>query len=237
MLPRAWLTVARGNVKQNWKYCSKEGKVFIEQGYTFENKYKGDTDFLEMYEAMKTMTPQEFEENYTNFYVMHKEKVMSVMIENALNNATAWPGDLQVKNIWVWGDPGIGKSRWASSYCSFGEIYKKNFNKWWDGYQILNHKFVILEDYPSQPQGNVLAQHMKIWGDRYPFIGECKGTHIGIEPGRFFLIITSNYKIDDCFVNFEDKEAIHRRFHEIHMTNENALMVKSILLDTDILKS
>ena len=73
---------------------------------------------------------------------------------------------------------------------------------------------------------------MKIWGDRYPFVGECKGSHQMIEPGRFFLIITSNYAIDDCFQTEEDKEAIHRRFRELEMTPDNLIS----FLDTHSLR-
>ena len=59
---------------------------------------------------------------------------------------------------------------------------------------------------------------------------------MGIEPGRFFFIITSNYQIDSCFENEDDRLAIHRRFNEIHMTEENKLIIRSMNLDTDILK-
>lgn len=236
MLPRAYLAIARGSIKDNWKYCSKEKQVFVEKGYELKNNNRGDEDFLEMYEDMKQLCPNEFEEKYPKYWVQHREQVMKVMIDHALENAAPWDGDLQCKNIWVWGKPGIGKSKWANGQVSAGEMFKKNVNKWWDGFNLLCHKFVIIEDYPPRPQGQMLCQHLKIWSDRYPFIGECKGSHMGIEPGRFFLIITSNYSIEECFDNPEDVEAIKRRFYEVEMTRENALMIRSMNLDTDILK-
>ena len=144
-------------------------------------------------------------------------------------------GNLPDKNWWVWGEPGVGKSRWAASNGDYAEIFKKNFNKWWDGYKILQTKIVIIEDYPPCPQGNVLAQHMKIWGDRYPFEGECKGSHMMIEPRRFFLIVTSNYPIDACFQTEEDKQAIHRRFHEVKMEKGDLLSLCDFTLDKTII--
>lgn len=236
LLPRAHLIPAQGGWKSNWVYCSKEGSVFVEKGHKLTeqiNPNRGNQDFLTMHGDMKVMTPQEFEESYPKFWVMHRERVLSVMIDHAMDSVDTWNGNLHDKNFWIFGAPGVGKSRWASSQGVYAEIMKKNFNKWWDGYNLLAHKIVIIDDYPCLPQGNVLAQHMKIWGDRYPFVGECKGSHQMIEPGRFFLIITSNYSIDDCFQTEEDKEAIHRRFNELEMTPENIIS----FLDTHSLRN
>lgn len=220
LLPRAHLEKAFGTWKDNWKYCSKEGNVFIEKGHDLTEAQKGEkVPFEQMYNDMKTMAPNEFEDKYPKEWYMRRERVMRIMIDNAMSHISVYNGPLEEKNIWMWGAPGVGKSRWAANNGEYFEIYKKNFNKWWDGYNLLNTKIVILEDYPCSPQGNVLAYHMKIWGDRYPFEAECKGSHQMVEPGRFFFIVTSNYPIDACFDTEEDKAAIHRRFRERKMEN------------------
>ena len=95
---------------------------------------------------------------------------------------------------------------------------------------------MIIEDYPCAPQGNALVQHMKIWGDRYPFEGECKGSHMLIEPRRFFLIVTSNYPIDLCFQTEDDKEAIRRRFHEVRMVKGDLMSLCDFTLDRRIIE-
>ena len=183
----------------------------------------------------KILEPVEFEEKHPKAWFLHREKIMRTMIESQALKAKAWDGDLHQKNIWLWGKPGIGKSRWANNLCEIQFIYKKNFNKWWDGFQHFRTKIVILEDYPAAPAGNALAQHMKIWGDRYQFIGENKGSHISIEPGRFFLVITSNYSITQAFNNEDDIKAIQRRFNEVEMTEENSTMINALSVDFDLL--
>ena len=222
LLPRAHLEKANGTWKDNWIYCSKEGKVFVEKGHSLEEAEKGQKiPFDVMYQDMKKMAPVEFEEKYPKEWYMRRDKVMSIMIDHAMENACTWGGNLHEKNYWIWGKPGIGKTRWATNQAPILRQLKKNFNKWWDGYNLLNTQFVILDDYPSLPQGNALAQHLKIWGDRYPFTAECKGSHLLVEPGRFYFIITSNYPIEECFAQEEDQIAISRRFKQIEMTEAN----------------
>lgn len=237
-LPRAHIEIAKADWRMNFIYCSKEGKVFIQKGHTVEEakRKKDSAKLIEIIADAKIMNPREFEEKHPEEWYKNRERVIRCMLESAPQKALPWDGLLHNKNMWIWGAPGVGKSRWANSLLPAGLIYKKNFNKWWDGYNLFGTKLVILEDYPAAPAGNALVQHMKIWGDRYSFVGECKGSHTFIEPGRFFFIITSNYPIDQCFQNPDDIDAIKRRFEEIEMTNENKTTIQATTLDIKILK-
>lgn len=229
---RAHIEAAKGNPQQNYDYCSKENTVFVQRPLT-----KKKTPFLEMYKDMKTLPLDEIERRYPKEMYLRREKVMQVVIQSAMQNVIEYNGELPAKNWWIYGAPGVGKSRWAASNGQYAEIFKKNFNKWWDGYNLLQTKIVIIEDYPCAPAGNALVQHMKIWGDRYPFEGECKGSHMLIEPRRFFLIVTSNYSIDMCFQTEDDKEAIKRRFHEVKMEKGDLLSMGDFTLDRSIIKT
>ena len=236
-LRRAHIEPAKADWKLNFIYCSKENKIFAIKGHTIEEakRKKDKAHLIEIIADAKILSPKEFEEKHPEEWYRNRERVMRTMIESAAQKAKPWSGMLHNKNIWIWGKPGVGKSKWACQLFPLENTFKKNFNKWWDGYNLLDTKCVIIEDYPCIPAGNALCQHIKIWGDRYQFTGECKGSHIYVDPGRFFLIITSNYPIEACFQNPDDIEAIKRRFEEIEMTEENRFTIGATVLNQDIL--
>jgi hypothetical protein len=47
-----------------------------------------------------------------------------------------------------------------------------------------------------------------------------------MNPGRWNLIVTSNYPIQACF-NDTDRQAIKRRFMEIEMTTDNKQLIEA----------
>jgi hypothetical protein len=114
---------------------------------------------------------------------------------------------------------------------------RKNFNKWWCGYNPCYHKLVILDDYPGLPHGDALQHHLKLWADRYPITGEVKGSSVVVETGRWAFIITSNYPIEKCFSKEEDIQALKRRFREIKMTKANACLINRLRIDWEILST
>lgn len=235
---RAWLSTAKGGWKQNVAYCTKEGLVIAVKNCSDEsleqNHTRTEKITCEIIEEAKKMDPWAFEDAYPVLWFRYRNQILNTMMDAALRRVGNWDGNLKSKNYWIWGKPGIGKSKWAARQVDVRCQYKKAVNKWWDGYNLVIHKIVILEDFPLS--GNMFAQHIKIWADRYFYMAECKGASMVVEPGRFFFIITSNFPIEACFENQEDIEAIQRRFTEFEVTEDNLTIFNAMKLDEGILK-
>jgi hypothetical protein len=79
---------------------------------------------------------------------------------------------------------------------------------------------VVIDNYPRRPGGSRAAAELKKWGDRYAFLGDIKGSHGFVDPGRFTLVIASNWSIDETFREEGDREALRERF-EVEITPGN----------------
>jgi hypothetical protein len=237
---RAHWECAKGSARQNFKYCSKEGNVLTSKGFDAENdkiekERQRNQYWLECIRDAMKMPVNQFIEKYPKEWLLRRTQIERIMLEASKKSMKEWNGKLTSKNVWMWGAPGLGKSRWANKLKVEGETFRKNYNKWWCGMETRTVQKVIIEDWPPAPQGEMLCQHLKVWGDRYPFGGETKGSCIPIMPGRFFIIITSNYAPNQCFSREEDRKAIERRFSVIRMTKENVKLLAKVQLDIKIL--
>ena len=126
-----------------------------------------------------------------------------------------------VRGVWIWGAPGVGKSHFARQVLGAEGYYPKLNNKWWDGYQ--SQKVVIMEDVDKETV-KFLHHHLKIWADRWGFIGETKGG--AVAPIHRWLVVTSNYSIMDILKDLEDRqlrEAITRRFMRFEMLSRDEI--------------
>jgi hypothetical protein len=120
------------------------------------------------------------------------------------------PDASDVTGIWIWGPPGIGKSKYVRD--TYPSYFDKQCNKWWDGYK--GEPIVLLDDFDLNHK--CLGHHLKRWSDRYSFGAEIKGGAIMIRPEK--IIVTSNYSIEQIFLEDQTlSAAIKRRFNVIKM--------------------
>ena len=218
-----YLEKAIGSRKSNYLYCTKEGPdaLWMQKGIHYDTKELDTTDqgFAVIHKDLKTKAPAEFEEEHPQFFFFHRQQCLAAMLDFQESQQKVWPGRLPDKNFWVWGKTGTGKTLWAYRVAEGHHMFRKKVSKWWDGYDAWRHDLVLVDEWPAASERTGLTDSLcsllKNWSDRYSFTAEIKGGHVMVHPGRFILIVTSQYPIQDCFTNGEDILALKRRFHEM----------------------
>lgn len=218
---------ANGTRTQNYQYCSKDGKIWYEknEGNDWNTSRSQDDLWKRVVQLAREGKLETIEAESPMIWTRYRGALEKMAAESLIASLKIFDGELQKKNVWIWGPPGVGKSKWANGQYPLPQIYRKMANKWWDGYNIRVHKMVLIEDWPHVTQLD-MGHFMKLWSDRYPFRGECKGGMVTVDP-EVHIVVTSNYPISECFTP-TDVPAIKRRFTEIEMTPANQILVNSM---------
>jgi len=205
---------ARGTARQNREYCSKGGD-YVEGGVCPEdnNRERGRS---------RDELAQEFRRCLDDGsagiieFANKNPGVWGFSGFNLLRNTQSLLPPVERPDIrveWVYGEPGVGKSKYAHEKCPSAYI-KEPRTKWWNGY--LQEKEVIIDDFG--PQG-IDINHLLRWFDRYKCLVEIKG---GMTPlYATYFIVTSNFHPEDVF-RFGDEvhkqvPALLRRVSVVHM--------------------
>jgi len=122
------------------------------------------------------------------------------------------PDSVPMDNEWIYGRPGIGKTRGVLE--RFPDAYEKDKSKYWNGYT--DQETVLIDDL-EQDEKFMLGQLKKICQEK-PFMAEDKfGQLRPVRPKK--IIVTSNFHFDQIWTQPLDIEALARRFKVTHLVS------------------
>lgn len=227
----------RGTIQEASEYCKKDGN-FFEKGSMPEEQGTngGQANKRRWEEARQAAKEGNFDAIPTDLWIKYRRSFKDEYHET-VTKQTIEIRDPDLKNhfIWIWGPTGTGKSHMAralASSISDEPPYLKGLNKWWNGYK--GQKVVIIEE--ASPEAcKYLASYFKQWCDKWPFAAEVKGGSFdnGIRPD--YIIVTSNYPIDQCFPEESDCQPMKRRCLEFQKVDKQAWLPLEPARDTQVL--
>lgn len=174
----------KGNYEQNELYCRKTREeddvpnddVYCRGTLPMDRKAKGDSNKERWEVAWDCAKKGDLESIDADIRVKQYNVLNRIMNDEQARRTKHTLDDLE--HEWYFGPSGTGKSRKAREENP--DAYLKMCNKWWDGYN--DEEVVLIEDFDSNH--SVLCHHIKIWGDRYPFLMEIKGSARKSDQGR-----------------------------------------------------
>lgn len=215
-IPNAHIERMLGNSQQAADYCKKE-QDYIELGEFvdingYKNSAAGGKQSKINYERIISMAEDHnlkgIREEDPGVYFRHYHTIKRI----AMDNPPKVEDICELKNEWIWGPTGVGKSRTAR--LENPGFYIKSHNKWWLGYK---GEPVVLIDDLSKTEGAWFGEHIKQWCDHYPIPSETKGDGMVIRPEK--IVVTSNYSIEEIWGHDPHLcESITRRFIMRHIT-------------------
>lgn len=200
----AFVEVAKGTAKQNFKYTQKDANVCFVKG---EPQLQGARhDICAVRQALESGA------SWRDITVNHAFNGQCLTIAKAWLGANERRRDWKPEVRWYVGQPGSGKTKSAMEWLG-DDVYVKQGGglKWWCGYDA--HDDVLIDDFRCTD----LESFVSLLGllDRYPYRVENKGGSRQFLPRR--IAITSVLRPEECFSKVsEDKAQLLRRIDCIY---------------------
>lgn len=200
-------------------YCTKEGdflsggEIRGTQSKLEKGRKRGGQATADKWTEARTIALDPFknlDEVDPQIFICHYGALQSIRKTALIVPKTLDWHDGDPPNLWLYGSAGCGKSRRAREILP--DAYLKMCNKWWDGYR--QQEGVIIDDFDEEHK--CLGHHIKIWCDRYGFIGESKFGALSLRPK--VIIITSNWAPKDIWTDEKTLKPILRRFKVMNMS-------------------
>lgn len=178
-----------GTAQQNRNYCLgmvekkgfKENPTFEEVGEIPEQGERTDWK--------SALTQLDAGNTITSVVQTQPQLLPTIRALERYKQLALQPKHRDVEVIYLTGDAGTGKTRWA--WETYPDLYSKPEGQWWDGYS--GQTTILLDDY----YGDIpYSQFLKVL-DRYPIQVPVKGGFVWAQWER--VIITSNMPIDQIY--------------------------------------
>lgn len=208
--PTAHFEKMHGSTAQNFDYCGKSD-THVAGPFEFGTRPSGqgfrqDLDEIRLKlragEKMLDIADAHFG-SFVRYYKGFE------LYKSFISPPRSWKTEVML----VYGDSGVGKTRWAAeNFPDAYWIYHQDNAKWFDGYH--GQQTVIIDEFSSWLKVGLLNRLL----DRYPVTVETKGGCVNFNPS--VVIITSNYEIKDWYKKVYENNptiltAVERRIENV----------------------
>lgn len=225
LFPRMHIEVMKGSPQASKDYCTKEDATgYFEKGICPTTaKVSKEANTKKWNDAFDAAKEGRFKDIPRDMWIRYQNSFKQIYFDHAKDASMEAFNDKDLKDhfLWLWGPTGTGKShsahRIAKEIDPDNDPYLKDLNKWWNGYE---HQRVTIIEEADPKRCEHLASFFKKWADKWAFTAECKGTVIpACRPE--YIIVTSNYSIQECFPEPADTVPLERRFTQIELVQSS----------------
>lgn len=208
-----------GTIQDSIKYCSKDGKYEEFGVIPLSQAEKGKKEKIRWDVALALAKEGRIEEIDSDIQFRYQSTCHAIATRYAKR-----PLPLSdVCGVWIYGESGVGKSRYALE--KYPNHYIKSRNKWWQSYQGQD---VAVCDDVGHDDIKWMVPFLLDWADFKPFQAEYKGGSMMIRPQVF--VVTSQWSIDELTdLSDQSRTALRRRF-------KNLKVVASMFKKKDVIE-